>query len=382
MDFSAEQIDFIKDMGIGQEKFIALKRDIKVLIEIAKDYESHKSELLDEAEYIANKLQRCKSVHSVRFRIKDTSHLIEKIIRKWGMDVVAEKYNEISYQNYKTVITDLIGVRAIYLFKEDWSIVHDHIISRWEVKEPVTIYFREGDDLSLYEESDCVKAKHFSGYRSVHYLIPATKIKNENIYCEIQTRTIFEEGWSEIDHKVRYPSFLEDKHLQRYLNIFNRLAGSADEMGSFVKNLVDLIGYNAVVEQRRISIAAAYDEKILKLEKTVEELISKEAESKEIKKAYLELRKLNNKRVKEAENQEKELATLRKNKHAALVGVGLDPRHNLATQAEREKSLIMQHAMQFAMQQDNLNSVAENELRKRRLMHEMAFARNVYSDDD
>ena len=55
--------------------------------------------------------------------------------------------------------------------------------------------------------------------------------------AEIQVRTIFEEGWSEIDHKIRYPYDADNPVLGQFLVVFNRLAGSADEMGSFVKLL-------------------------------------------------------------------------------------------------------------------------------------------------
>ncbi|HHQ4619896.1 TPA: hypothetical protein ACSP2N_003953, partial [Aeromonas veronii] len=47
----------------------------------------------------------------------------------------------------------------------------------------------------------------------------------------------FEEGWSEIDHVVRYPNFSNNQHVSNFLQIFNRLSGSADEMGSFAKQL-------------------------------------------------------------------------------------------------------------------------------------------------
>ncbi len=58
------------------------------------------------------------------------------------------------------------------------------------------------------------------------------------IFSEIQVRTIFEEGWSEIDHKVRYPNFMDNKLVSYFLTIFNRMSGSADEMGTFVNDLV------------------------------------------------------------------------------------------------------------------------------------------------
>lgn len=38
----------------------------------------------------------------------------------------------------------------------------------------------------------------------------------------------------EIDHKVRYPNFSDDKLIESILQTFNRIAGSADEIGSFV----------------------------------------------------------------------------------------------------------------------------------------------------
>ena len=55
--------------------------------------------------------------------------------------------------------------------------------------------------------------------------------------AEIQLRTIFEEGWSEIDHRIRYPYDTDNQILNQYLFLFNGLAGSADEMASFVRLL-------------------------------------------------------------------------------------------------------------------------------------------------
>lgn len=38
--------------------------------------------------------------------------------------------------------------------------------------------------------------------QSVHYLI---RDKESGLCIEVQVRTLFEEAWSEIDHKLRYP---------------------------------------------------------------------------------------------------------------------------------------------------------------------------------
>ena len=111
--------------------------------------------------------------------------------------------------------------------------------------EPVMIYHRDGDIMKIYDEHpECKKEIHKHNYRLIHYVVPATNIQSVQVYCEIQKRTIFEEGWSEIDHQVRYPDYSDDENLMSYLKIFNRLAGSADEMGSYVNNLVELIRKN------------------------------------------------------------------------------------------------------------------------------------------
>ena len=212
----------------------------------------------------------------------NTSHLIEKIIRKKESN--NEKYADIDVTNYKSKLDDLIGVRAIYLFKHDWLPVHQHILSRWSPKENVIIYYREGDDLEQYSQPNCETKKHHDSYRSIHYIVPAT----EKVTCEVQTRTIFEEAWSEIDHKVRYPSFSEDPHLKQFLNIFNRLAGSADEMGSYVIQLVEFIKesekQNKIVEKSQMEIQD--------LQLQLSNLIEQNKDYEEVKKLNLRLKKL------------------------------------------------------------------------------------------
>lgn len=291
MSLSTEHEAFLLEMGIELERFKKLGRDAQILIDIADDYEIHKNDLLDEASYVANKLQRCDGVHTVRSRIKDTSHVIEKIIRKWECEKVAEKYDTISKDTYKSIISDLIGVRAIYLFKKDWEAVHNHILSKWELQENVVIYYRNGDDLIKYEKyNDCAKEEHDKGYRSIHYIIPAIKIDGQQVNCEIQTRTIFEEGWSEIDHKVRYPSFSDDPYLQEFLDIFNRISGSADEMGSFVNSLRELIKLNVFLEESKKLTVQVHESKIRKYEEEIEKLFKEKAKLQDIEAAYNSLK--------------------------------------------------------------------------------------------
>ena len=54
-----------------------------------------------------------------------------------------------------------------------------------------------------------------------------------NIYFEIQVRTLFEEGWLEFDHLIKYPYDQNNRKKQEYANILSGLAIAADSFISF-----------------------------------------------------------------------------------------------------------------------------------------------------
>lgn len=196
------------------------------LLEIYNNYIELRPKLENIAKFIADTLRSADKVHSIRYRTKDPEHLLEKIIRK--------KKSDINVKNYTEKITDLIGIRALHLYKDDWENINDFIESNWNYKESATAMIRNGDSKDLYEKKNCNIKNHDMGYRSVHYIIECSATK-EKIYAEIQVRTIIEEAWSEIDHEIRYPYEINNEMLRSYLATFNKLAGTVDEMGTLLK---------------------------------------------------------------------------------------------------------------------------------------------------
>jgi len=179
----------------------------------------------------------------LKTRIKDPSHLAAKLIRK-KLDKPELTFD---LSNYDQQITDLIGVRALHLFKADWHPIHEFVTKEWELAEKPIANIREGDPEAFrnaFESAGCEVKEHPFGYRSIHYLVKSQPAKRAFV-GELQVRTIFEEGWSEIDHRVRYPRLSDDPYLAQFLTIFNRLAGSSDEMGTFVRGLSELIHQHA-----------------------------------------------------------------------------------------------------------------------------------------
>jgi ppGpp synthetase/RelA/SpoT-type nucleotidyltranferase len=238
-----KKLSYLRQARITEERFNEIGLNWDELNNIVKDYIKTEPALKKAGEYIANDLMSVDNVHSVRFRSKDPDHLIIKIIRKRH----ANPERIIVTDNYKTEITDLIGVRVIHLLKKQWMPINKYITKTWDLHEAPIAYIREGDPDAFFDmfkaEGFTIK-KHDFGYRSLHYIIP-TKPAKETFYAEIQLRTIFEEGWSEIDHKIRYPNNTENALYNEFLLILNRLAGSADEMGSFIMNLK-----SSLLEQR------------------------------------------------------------------------------------------------------------------------------------
>lgn len=226
---------FLEKYNVDKKQFETSALQWSELEAIASDYDRCRSEMELAGNSIVQYLSQADGVHSLKFRMKEKEHLLAKIIRK----TFENPSFRISVKDYREKITDLIGVRALHLFKEDWVKIHSLITENWVMIEKPTANIRRGDPervTKTFSEKGCEVKEHPFGYRSVHYLVTSQPTKNKHI-AEIQVRTIFEEGWSEIDHIIRYPNNRENEIVNDYLSQLNRLAGYADEMGTCIPKL-------------------------------------------------------------------------------------------------------------------------------------------------
>ena len=251
---------FLKKYNISEQLFQSAEMSWQDLNDIYDDFSQIKynkyETILEEFMNTYLKETDDKQIHSIRTRIKNPEHLIAKIIRKKQHNQI--KYRNLNKENYEKFITDLIGIRCLVLFKSDWQAFHHYIESKFEnnpeyyirdclsdfdhrqdhsyIAEKPKVHIRNGDSRELYDEvlppDSVIDGKV---YRSVHYII-----KYKGIYLEIQVRTLFEEGWGEIDHAMVYPDYQDDKILKEYTELLNRLSGLADEMSEFFNKLKSL----------------------------------------------------------------------------------------------------------------------------------------------
>ncbi|TVR56326.1 MAG: hypothetical protein EA426_13820 [Spirochaetaceae bacterium] len=227
--------EFFQKYRISAEAFREAGLSWQTLVNITDDYARITPALENVGRYIVEAILKCPRVHSIKYRLKDPEHLIEKIIRK----TIHDPSRNITAENYRQSITDLVGIRALHLFKEDWVFVHEYIRDTWQLAEKPTAYVRAGDSekiVQYYRDNECEVREHRFGYRSVHYLVE-TKPDREQHVVEIQARTVFEEGWGEIDHVISYPYHTENELLVRLSSVLNRLAANADELGSYMRYL-------------------------------------------------------------------------------------------------------------------------------------------------
>lgn len=276
---------FLQYYDIGEEEYDSTGILWEELERIYAHHAESTQELQAVATYIAERLRALPPVHSVKVRIKHPEHLLEKLIRKR----LGRADFEASYETYTDRITDLIGLRAIHLFKGQWREIHDFVMGSWDLAEDPLAYIRKGDAEDIVEQFEscgCRVEEHPFGYRSVHYLLKSRPAKRVHI-AELQVRTLFEEGWSEIDHQVRYPRRSRDKRLEEFLVIFNRLAGSADEMGTFVRSLSQTLQEHTMqLTETKAQLAT----KEAELNKTISKLAVSDAEKAKLRQQVEEFR--------------------------------------------------------------------------------------------
>ncbi|MEH7505133.1 hypothetical protein V7152_24575 [Neobacillus drentensis] len=286
--------DFFKKYNVDQTEFDHSGLQWDQLEIIYNDYLTQIPTLITTASTISELLRSNPDAHSVRSRIKNPEHLIHKIIRKTIRERQKQGNEEylITLENYNSEITDLIGIRVLHLYKDQALNIDQMIRDKWDLKETATIYIRSGDlkDPVLEDSKDFIFKEHPAAYRSWHYLIKTNVTKNDTI-VEIQVRTIFEEGWSEVDHQLRYPLELDNQLLNDQLLVLNRLAGNADEMVNTIRetkrNLTELNREKEeqanLISELKKEIEELYKDKNIKEEKmfSFQEKIKKLEESQQ-----------------------------------------------------------------------------------------------------
>ncbi len=176
-------------------------------------------------------------VHSIKSRVKDISHLEDKLNRKWYDG------EEITKENFFEKITDLGGVRVLHLHQEQFLTIHTEIMNNiekykeWVLFEKPKAYIWDKEKESFYKDLGIDVQTKDSNYTSIHYVIRPNS--ESFITCEIQVRTVFEEIWGEIDHTINYPHPTDSIACKEQIKVLAKLVNAGTRLASSIFNSFD-----------------------------------------------------------------------------------------------------------------------------------------------
>jgi ppGpp synthetase/RelA/SpoT-type nucleotidyltranferase len=184
----------------------------------------------------------------VSSRLKDRAECIKKFDRKYR--AAAEDRGE-GYR-IKDYITDLIGIRIVCIYESDIEKVSEILKSQFSVVE-------ETNKTAQIEDTD-----NSFGYKGLHFdlkLSPERQNLPEysgfgDLRFEVQIRTIVQDAWSEVDHKLKYKK-QTPKHLQRRVSRMAALFELADQEFEAIRDMTIRLEEEAKDKSKNVDEARA-----------------------------------------------------------------------------------------------------------------------------
>src|SRR5208283_5252578 len=177
-------------------------------------------------------------VHSTKSRIKDPQHLEEKLYRKILDGKETGKPYDVTLENFFYKVNDLVGLRIMHLHPRQMELIHPIILEllkerKLELTEDPAARVWDLETEKYFRNVVGLKTVHTEDklYSSVHYVVLSNWTTKYT--CEIQVRTLADEVWGEVDHKINYPARLDSiacteqiKSLAHITTSCNRLVDS------------------------------------------------------------------------------------------------------------------------------------------------------------
>ena len=187
------------------DSMVAFYKDSLVLLEGAIIELTSRLDII--RKYSAAHKERDPIEHYVT-RIKSVESMKDKLMRK-GLPLTLESVFGHIY--------DAAGIRVVCTYIDDVYMVADLLARQ--------------DDITVIEIKDYIKSPKPNGYRSYHMIVRLplhVGEKIENVYAEIQFRTMAMDFWASLEHQLRYK-----KHkIKNQKMIETELKRCADEVAS------------------------------------------------------------------------------------------------------------------------------------------------------
>ena len=200
LDFEKEKFQFKEFYSTNQTQLESAKNSFCSLIKA----------LLENADIHFTKIEG---------RVKDKEECIKKFQRKYQTKLESSQ-TEYEIKNH---ITDLIGIRIVCLYEDDIEKIENVLNEHFDIKNRT--------DKTLEIE----KTENLFGYKGLHLDLCLNNTRESlpeyksimGYQFETQIRTIIQDSWSVLDHKIKYKKSIPEK-LKRRINTLAALFELAD----------------------------------------------------------------------------------------------------------------------------------------------------------
>lgn len=98
-------------------------------------------------------------------------------------------------------------------------------------------FYLDPEVTSFFNSFDLEVEQRETFYTSVHFLIKPRE--DSVICCEVQIRTLFEEIWGEVDHKINYPEKTESLTCREQLMVLSKIVGAGSRLVDSIQRSLD-----------------------------------------------------------------------------------------------------------------------------------------------
>lgn len=212
-------------MPLGEAKALAATEFARQLLETAVEYKELRMMYACAIKEVQTKFEVLETEFKVRYqrnpissiqtRLKSSSSIIEKMIRK-GVPF--------SMENLEEQIQDLAGIRVICSYVDDIYALANALTSQ--------------DDITLLEEKDYIRNPKPNGYRSLHLIVSVPVFfsqQKRQIKVEVQIRTIAMDFWASLEHQMKYKREIPDQQ-----HIVEQLKNCAEDIARVDREMMDI----------------------------------------------------------------------------------------------------------------------------------------------
>lgn len=172
-------------------------------------------------------------IHSLKYRVKDPEHLRHKLIRKAKAALESGNAFDINNTNLFEKINDFAGVRVLHINTEQMADIDTALraifaAELYEIVEGPIANTWDEEYKNFFKKIRISTKTTDSLYTSVHYVIESNN--RAHTKCELQVRTLMEEVWGEVSHKITYPDPTHSVACQEQIRVLARVTSSGTRL--------------------------------------------------------------------------------------------------------------------------------------------------------